>query len=262
MLAVLALVAASPAAAQLIAVPDTMPDFVGVGVGSTTSYSGARQRSVVGAPGARYAFKDSGPTIEWAGPGAQLDLGPGGDWHYGPALNLRFGRSRVDDVQVRRLPDVDATVELGGFLAWTQDHGGAVPWRSRVAVHVFRDVGGVSKAWSASLGGNVWLPMSTRTLIGAGGGWSWADAAFMRTYYGIDTAGAAASGLPVYRPAGGPKQWYAWSGLIHRLGERWFIGVGAFHQRITGEASRSPVVRDRGSAKQWTYGAGMGYVWE
>jgi outer membrane protein len=240
---------------------DFVPNYVGFGLGSTTRYTGASERIGGIAPGARYQIGDSGRYIQLNGPELSLNVLTADSWQFGPAVNLRFGRSNVEDPVVSRLPEIDTTVEAGAFLSWTNISSGPVPIRTRVGVAVFRDVGGVSKGTTATIGGNLWIPISHKTIIGLGGGWSWGDSAFMRTYYGVDTAGAAASGLPFYQPSGGLRQWFAWPAIIHQLDPHWLIGAGLFYQSIEGSAADSPIVTERGKKGQMSYGVGVGYTW-
>jgi outer membrane protein len=48
--------------------------------------------------------------------------------------------------------------------------------------------------------------------------------------------------------------------MIVRVSERWFVGTGAFYQRLTGDGADSPIVTERGSPNQWTAGVGIGYA--
>ncbi len=247
-----------PASAQTGPVIDFIPNYVGLGLGSTTRYTGADERIVGLAPAARYQFGDSGRYIQLTGPELSLNVLSNGHWQFGPALNLRFGRKNVDDAVVSRLPEIDTTVEAGAFLSWINISDGPRPIRTRVSVSVLHDVGNVSKGTTATLSSNVWIPLSTSTVVGFGGGVSWGSSAFMRTYYGIDTAGAMASGLPAYQPSSGLRQWFAWPAIVHRLDGHWLIGAGLFYQSIEGSAADSPIVTERGKRGQLSYGLGVG----
>jgi outer membrane protein len=58
------------------------------------------------------------------------------------------------------------------------------------------------------------------------------------------------------------RQVFAWPAVIVRVSERWFAGTGAFYQRLSGDATDSPIVTERGSPNQWTAGFGVGYALE
>ncbi|MFZ4288518.1 MipA/OmpV family protein [Variovorax sp. HJSM1_2] len=240
---------------------DFIPNYVGLGLGTTTRYTGASERVAGIAPGARYQLDNAGRYIQLTGPEVSLNLLAGETWQFGPALNLRFGRTNVEDPVVSRLPEIDTTVEAGAFFSWTHISSGPLPIRTRLGVAVFHDVGNVSKGNTATIGGSAWMPISQNTIIGWGGGLSWGSSAFMRTYYGIDAAGAAASGLPAYQPSGGIRQWFAWPAIVHRLDAHWLIGLGLVYQSIEGSAADSPIVTERGKRGQLSYGLGVGYAW-
>jgi outer membrane protein len=250
-----------PASAQTGPVIDFIPNYVGLGLGTTTRYTGADERVWGIAPAARYQFGDSGRYLQVTGPEVSLNILGNGNWQFGPALNLRFGRKNVEDPVVSKLPEIDTTVEAGAFLSWINISSGPQPIRTRVSVSVLHDVGNVSHGTTATLGSNVWIPISSNTVVGLGGGMSWGNSAYMRTYYGVDTAGAMASGLPVYQPSGGLRQWFAWPAIVHRLTTHWLVGAGLFYQSIEGSAANSPIVTERGKRGQLSYGVGLGYTW-
>ena len=98
-------------------------------------------------------------------------------------------------------------------------------------------------------------------LVGLGGGMTWSSASYHRAYFGVTPEGATASGLPSYSPGSGMRQWYAWPALVVKVAPQWFVGTGAFYQRITGDAAASPIVTQRGDRNQWTVGIGAAYSW-
>jgi outer membrane protein len=260
--ALLAALLAPAAQAQEGLLADFIPNYAAFGIGSTTRYTGSSERVAIAGPLARYEFADKRYLLELVGPMLDLNLLSGSSWRFGPSGNLRFGRSEVEDPVVKQLPEIDATIELGAYLAWTYLQEGPRPWAVRAGVHVWRDVGNVSDGWTATAGGSFWLPLSAQLFVGVGAGLSWGDSAFMRTYYGVDEVGSAASGLPVYRPGGGVRQWYAWPSMIYRVDEHWLVGGGLFYQYLVGGAADSPIVRDRGERGQLSYGIGVGYAWK
>lgn len=240
---------------------DVFPNFIGGGLGVTSDYSGSDDYFVGAVPAARYQFTDSERYLEWYGPAGDINLVDSATWQFGPALGLRFGRSNVDDVVVQRLPDIGMTVEGGLMASWTKTHAEGLPWRLRIGVTAMTDLGNEYDGVNASGFASFWLPLSPRVFIGLGGGISAASASYNQTYYGIDAAGAAASGLPAFTPAGGLRQWYVWPAVVVKLAPEWFLGTGFFYQHISGDPADSPLVAQRGSANQWTSGMGVGKSW-
>jgi outer membrane protein len=257
----LAALAAGVAHAQPGLGTDLIPNFVGIGVGSTSQYSGAKKTVIGVLPGMRYQFEGSERFFEWYGPLADLNVLESKSWQFGPALNLRFGRSNVDDPVVSQLPDVDMTIEGGLALSYTYTDPGPVPWRLRVGGVALVDLGNKFGGFDDTAYASLWVPLSRSVIAGFGVGTSWASASYHQTYYGVTPAGAAASGLPVYTPGSGIRQWYAWPALLVPLSPQWIVGAAAFYQRLTGDAAASPIVTQRGTPNQWTVGLGVGYAW-
>jgi outer membrane protein len=257
-------VAGAIGCAPALAVPglgsDLIPNFVGVGVGSTSQYSGSTH-SVIGVlPGARYKFEGSERFVEWYGPLADVNVLDSREWQFGPALNLRFGRSNVDDPVVARLPEVDNTIEGGLALSYTYIQHGDIPWRLRVGGVALVDLRDTFHGFDDTVYASLWVPLSHTMILGVGTGASWGSASYQQAYYGVTEAGSQASGLPVYTPGGGMRQWYAWPALVVRVAPKWFVGAAAFYQRLTGDVAASPIVQQRGDPNQWTVGVGLGYA--
>ena len=113
---------------------DLIPNLLGLGAGSTPEYAGAKHRVAGIAPGIRYQFEGSERFFEWYGTLADMNLIDSKAWQFGPALNLRLGRSDVDDEVVAKLPDVDTTVEGGVLASYTYVNTDGVPYGLRVGV--------------------------------------------------------------------------------------------------------------------------------
>jgi outer membrane protein len=250
-----------PAVAQPGMGSDLVPDFVGIGVGSTSQFSGSAQRTVGVVPGLRYQLEGSERFVEWYGPLADVNLLESRAWQFGPALNLRFGRKDVDDAVVAKLPEIGNTVEGGLALSYTYIGRGDIPYRLRVGGVALVDLGNTFHGFDDTVYASLWLPLSRTMIVGLGTGASWGSASYHQTYYGVTPDGAQASGLPAYTPGSGMRQWYAWPALVVRLSPTWLVGFGGFYQRLTGDAAASPIVQQRGDRNQWTYGLGAAYAW-
>lgn len=257
-----ALAASQGVHAQAGMLPSFLPNLVGVGVGITPRYSGASETVVGAVPGVRYTFKGTQRFLEMYGPAGDINLIDSATWQLGPAINLRIGRSDVEDQYVSRLPDIDTTLEAGVLGSYTYTHTGDVPWRLRIGASALTNLGGQWHGLDASAFASLWVPLSPRVFLGLGGGLSWGSASFINRYYGITAEDSAASGLSAYESGSGVRQYYAWPALVMQLSANWWGGIGGFYQRLTDKAADSPIVSQRGNRNQWTYGIGIGYVWQ
>ena len=55
----------------------------------------------------------------------------------------------------------------------------------------------------------------------------------MRTYYGVTSEGAAASGLPAYTPDSGIRNFYAWPTILWRFRPNWAVGASINKRDVT-----------------------------
>ena len=239
---------------------DVLPNFVGLGVGVTSEYAGSDHYVGGAVPGFRYQFPDSNRTVELYGPALNINLLDSPNWQFGPAAGFRLGRQDVSDATIASIHDIDSTVEGGLALSYTYQHQGRVPWRLRTGAVWLTDLGDTYSGSNVQLYSNIWVPLSPKLFLGLGGGVSFSSASFNRTYFGVNTQDAAASGLPAYAPGGGLRQFYAWPALLYQFDKNWVLGTGVFYQHYTGAVSGSPVTR-HGSNDQFTAGVGIGYTW-
>ncbi len=265
--AVLALSLAAPVvvrAGDVAVVPmptiPRLPNMIGFGVGTTPDFVGAKSNYIGVAPFFRYQFGESERNVFLLGPLASFNLVNDKNWHAGPLLRYRSGRSDADNAVIASLHDIGATVEAGAFVSYQWYGKGAVPWRIHVSANLLQGFNSADGT-RLSLGGNIMLPLSRWALVSVGGSLSFTDAKTMQGYFGITTADSANSGLPVYEPGGGLSNADLWMGLSFLIGRRWILGGGIYWQRLRGNAADSPWVSQEGDVNQVSYGVGLVYFW-
>ncbi|MEM5388522.1 MipA/OmpV family protein [Paraburkholderia phymatum] len=256
-------VAASTLSQSVLASPvdlsNALPNFFGAGVGSTTEYAGGNNRIVGAVPGMRYVTS-GGHLFEWYGTYAQYNFGSLTGFQWGPALALRLGRNDVDDPVVAQVHNVDTTLEGGGFVGYEYSHVGDVPYRLRGEITVVTNAGVVYSGARVSLNTSAWFPVHARIFIGGGLGATWVSGGFNETYYGVTAQDAAKSGLPAYTPGGGLNQITSWVAAIYQISPSWYAGAMVYYQRLMDDAANSPIVTQRGTRNQITYGVGIAYA--
>jgi len=240
---------------------DILPNFVGLGVGATTEWSGSRDSMVGVVPAARVQW-DNKRYVEWYALYAGVNLIDSGGWEFGPAGMYRLGRKDVADEIVKKLPEISSAFDLGVFGGYSYLNTQGIPFRVRLGLLATTTVTGESGDTNITPYVTTWVPLSPTVFVGLGVGATWASSTYMQRYYGITPAAGAASGLPSYTPGAGIRQVYAWPALMVKLNENWYLGGGAYYQRLTDGASNSPIIEQRGSSNQWTYGLGAAYAWK
>lgn len=240
---------------------NSLPNFFGAGIGSTTEYAGGKDRMVGVVPGVRYVT-DGGHLFEWYGTYAQYNFGSLTGFQWGPALALRLGRRNVDDPVVSQIHHVATTLEGGGFAGYEYSHIGDLPYRLRGEVTVVTNAGNTYTGARVSLNTSAWFPLHARVFLGGGVGATWVSGGFNETYYGVTPEDAQKSGLPAFTPGGGLNQITGWIAGIYQISPKWYTGAMVYYQRLTGDAAASPIVTQRGTRNQLTYGVGLAYAFK
>jgi outer membrane scaffolding protein for murein synthesis (MipA/OmpV family) len=166
------------------------------------------------------------------------------DLSAGPLVRFRFGRNQSDDPgQLRGLDNLPDTVELGGFVAYNLTP--AVSVRANVGQSIDDKEGLV-----ADVGISYARQFGPLTLIGTPSV-GLIDTNYARTYYGINTGQASASGRPYYRPGGGVERTgIAFAATLPVTDKVALVATGSYG-RLVGQAADSPIVRQGGSANQF-----------
>lgn len=234
---------ATQAAAEspLLSVPN-FPQFVMLGVGAGPQYYGSDKNTGAAVPAAQYNFGRRYVSLQ--ANYLSINLVDDPHWQAGPAGILRFGRHDVDDPQVAALGDVDMSLDLGGFVAY--QIGGPDPRsRWRLNAGVLQDVTGTHGGFVADVGVRRWVPVGKYGALGMSVASSWASEDYMDTYFSVDAAGAAVSGLPVFTAGSGWRDVRAMAVFIQPLSRKWAVGAGVLYSYMLDGAADSPVTLSR-----------------
>jgi MipA family protein len=244
---------------------------VGFGAGSVPSYTGSDKNVVI--PAVVIRGRVSGYSFTSRGVNLAVDVikqtrGETVDFKFGPQINIRNERSaRIKDAQVAALGKLDRTFEVGlwggiaktGVVTGKYDQIGA-------RVSVLKDVLGNHKSTIISTSLEYGTPLSKTAYLGLQATATYVGKGYGRYYYNVGPAGSAASGLAAYDAAGqkGGLSKYSLSfagvkSLSGNLRKGFSLVAGGQYGRVLGRYARSPIVRDAGSANQWSGGVGVAY---
>ena len=243
---------------------------VGVGGGYGPSYDGSDDYVLFPAPIAQGSI--GGIDFGARGPGLYVDLIADSNsdsrikFLAGPLVRVRLERnSKIKDPVVRALGKEDVAVEVGATAGVsfskvlnpfdTLTISGDIQWdvakahRGRLITPTI--------SYSTPLSPAIFTNLSLSAVR--------VDGDYADTYFSIDAAGSAASGLPVFDADGGWKSYGATLlGGYDLSGDVRDGGWGTFglisYSRLTGDAKRSPVTSIRGDADQWFFAAGISYT--
>jgi outer membrane scaffolding protein for murein synthesis (MipA/OmpV family) len=240
---------------------------IGPGVAVTTSYDGASAYKII--PGGALRGTVSGHDFQLNGLQLFVDAIPN-DWtravdvEFGPLAGVRLNRTGdVSDDRIEALGELDAAAEVGvrGSIGvrGVMNPGDQLAF----ALEAVRDVAGAHRShvispsleYTTFAGRQVFLRVALTTEVV---GEHYAD-----YYFGINGAGAAASGLSIYDPDGGLASiggsvlaTYSLSGAR----EGWALFGIASYKHLQGDIAASPIVRDTGSPHQFFGSAGLAYT--
>jgi outer membrane protein len=175
----------------------------------------------------------------------------------GPAFKLVWQRKASDYAALNGLGDVDYAVQAGAFVEywpapWLRLRGEArqgFGGETGVTGDLFLDAIVPAGAWTLSAGPRMTLQSAAAT----------------SPYFSITQAqsiGSTVSGLPalpVYRAGGGLYSYGAGTMAQYAFNSQWTAHALVEYERLTGSAADSPLVTQRGSPDQLTFGLGATY---
>lgn len=261
--------ATNPAATAPANPPDAGGDRITVAIGAATvpEYEGASSNEFI--PAAAVIGRVSGVDFFTRGTQLYVDLVPdrpgvGTNFELGPIAGVRLDRAnKVDYRPVRALGKIDTAIELGGFVGISRTGVVTSDYDVLTArVAYLRDVSNTHDSYVVTPQLNYTTPLSTRTLVSLGVSADYVGKGYGRTYFSVDAAGSAASGLPQYDAGkAGWRRLNAQAFVVQSLSgdlRRGFgLGAGVLYGRLFGRYKDSPIVRD---ADQWSAAAGVTYT--
>lgn len=228
---------------------------IGAGGLFQPEYEGSDKYEISPVPMVMVSYRDlvflRGPTLgvnafTWKGarPGDKLQLGP--------LIRYQPGRDQDDSDALRGMGNIDAAAELGIFVTYSTG-----PWSTGLTV--FRDVSDSHDGLTARLTAGNRLPLGPRLQLRSEIATTWADENYTETFFGVTAAQSARSGLRQYQPGSGFKDAGITFDLDYNLTESWGVTGRLGYKRMLGDAADSPLVKDVGSANQFTSGMFVSY---
>jgi outer membrane protein len=180
-----------------------------------------------------------------------------GQVQLGPVGKLVWQRSASSYRELNGLGNVNYAIQAGGFVQFWP-----LQWL-RLRGEIRQGLGG-----ETGLTGDVFLDMVVPAgpfRFSAGPRVTLQTAAATSPYFGITQAqsiGSAVAGLPqlpVYKAGGGLYSYGAGGQIEYFFSPQWSVHALTEYERLTGSAADSPLVIQRGSPNQFTFGIGATY---
>lgn len=236
---------------------DKLTGFVSLGVAAVPEFEGSDYYTPVPAPAASIRYNGYGVSLR--GLAASLDIIPFVGWSAGPVIKYRGERDDLEDDAVDALPSVDASVELGGFVGYSHNLGFLPGDAINARAQVLFDVGDAHEGYFIDLSAGYGAMATRRLRLSGRVGMSIADDEYMDTYFSVDPAGSAASGLGVFDAGGGVKDVNIGLSANYSITRNWGLNAGATYTRLVGDAGDSTIVEDAGAPDQFFGNIGASY---
>jgi outer membrane protein len=182
--------------------------------------------------------------------GFGVGLFEGSNFQIGAVGQYRIARRESDDpAALHGLGNVPWALEVGAFAEYWW-----VPWlRTRAEVRQgFNGHHGVV----ADVFMDAVVPVNPQLTMSGGPRVTFATTAATRPYFSINEVQSAASGLPVFAAEGGVRSVGAGAQARYFWTPQWATHAFVEYERLSDDAASSPLVTERGSANQWTFGLG------
>ena len=232
----------------------------GLFIGVAPDYVGSSDYKLVAAPFFRYNFSNSEQYIVLRGFDLQFNVVDHPWFRIGPALNYRFGRSKVENDQVDEMENIDGAIEAGAFVGAEFKDKANPRQRLMLSLEFLQDISGAHKGSVTTGSIKGWLPLSRRFDFTLGLSSSYGSSDYMDTYFGVDTADSNQSGLRRFSADSGFRDVSITPGVVMHLTESWYLAGGVRYMRLVGDAEDSPVTKV-GDNDQWIVGVGAAYTW-
>jgi outer membrane protein len=241
---------------------DNVPNVVGVGGGAYPDYLGSDNYTAGAAPFFRWTFTGQQRYLQFLVTELSLNVLDDPTFAFGPVLNYRFGRNDdVEDHKVRKMEEIDDTVEAGAFASYTWKDTNNPRHRFIASLEGLFDVGGEYDGWTAMANARYWFPVSKPIDLLIGVGTTYGNSQYMNTYFGVSSDDAARAGLKKFEADGGFRDVNAQFAAVFHFSMNWHLGVGVKYFDLVSDAADSPIVDKRGDANQFVYGLGLAYSW-
>jgi len=230
---------------------------LGAGAGAAPDYEGSDDYELVPLWNLRVGNLYHPKTfVQVIGPRLRSNFLPSEHWRLGLSGQFIKERDDVENDQVDDLEKVDSSVMLGAvggydFLADPQQD-------LVLEVEARQDVAN-DNGFLATVRGIYGSRLTERWRFDGSVGSTWASEDYMSSYFGIDAADAARSGLDQFSADEGFKDVSVAGALTYRLFERWSVSALANYTRLIEDAEDSPVVDDAGDENQFFAGALINY---
>ncbi|WP_242128096.1 MipA/OmpV family protein [Sphingobium sp. Sx8-8] len=194
-----------------------------------------------------------GINVQVGGPGLRMDVVPDPRLAFGPVIGMRLPRNDVDG-PVGLLPNIGTAIEAGAFVGYRIGGSASGQGSLQIELSVVHDVSQTHNGLLATASASYAAVRQRDFFLSLGAQTTWVNQDYARTYFGIDAAGARASGLPAYRPDAGVRDIGGGVTAGYWFSDHLGVTARAGASYLVGDIADSPIT-DNGS--RWQPAAGV-----
>jgi outer membrane scaffolding protein for murein synthesis (MipA/OmpV family) len=213
---------------------------IGVAAIAATEYRGSDERRTLLLPVLDYLWANGWFAGVTNGVGRNFSDSQG--MQYGLRVTADLGRRESRAEALRGMGNIDVRPEVGGFFNYI------VSRQVFLTSSLRYGSGDEGTGLVVDLGAGYFTELSPRWRVGVGTAVTYANANYMRSYFGVTTSQAAASGYPAFNPGTGARDARANAALTYEFNHRTSIMTAISMTRLLGDAEDSPLTRRTTSA--------------
>ena len=224
---------------------------VAIGPGVVPEFDGSRDMRVL--PAVMADVRWGGVNVQVRGPGLRVDVVSDPRLSFGPVIGARLPRDDADG-RLGLLPEIDTAIEAGAFIGYRFGGDRYGQGALQMELSVLHDVSDThngllataSASYTAVSNQDFFFSIDVQTTV--------ADSDYTRTYFGIDQAAAAASGIAAYRPDGGVRDIGAGVTAGYWFSPKFGITARAGATYLVGDIADSPITEE---GRRWQPAGGV-----
>lgn len=222
--------------------------MIALGGGMMPEFPGSKHYEIMPFGMGKLAYRDY--YIEVLGPRAKINLVPGGMVEAGPLVGYDGGRDNsVKSRRLKLLPEVDSSIEVGGFAKLNLER--MLLQNDKLSFGVeFAKASEAHEGYVVNLKTSYGLQFSRSFFMSLDGELQFADKKYANAYFGVNAVGAAATGLPTYAASSGLSSAEVGVSARYLFSPNWGLTGRVTYGRLLGDAAKSPIVKQEGSANQ------------
>lgn len=231
--------------------------MIALGGGMMPEFPGSKHYNAMPFGMGRLAYRDY--YLEVLGPRARINLVPGGVIEAGPLVGYDGGRDRsVTNRRLKLLPEIDSSVEFGGFAKLNLQR--LLLQNDRLSFGVeFAKASDGHEGYIATLQTSYGIQMSRSFFMSLDAEVEFADKKYSNAYFGVNAIASAATGLPTFTASAGVTKAEIGLSARYLFSPNWGVTGRVAYGRMLGDAAKSPIVKTEGDVNQFSGGLAVLY---